>query len=408
MVSVEAFPAERRSAPDPQRPRVPGLARRFRAQHPRASEAVLLVAVLLVSGVADGIVRISGGQVGPGVRQVAVTVFVAAPLVVRRTRPVLSFTLSAVVLLATLSQLEILPLPTALAAYSIAAYRSNRVAWVAVALASAAITAVESAGLGHDAPIYAVIEVVTLLVGVVVGLPVGTRRRYVGSLLQHAGRLEWERDQQARLAQAAERARIAREMHDIISHSLTVVVTLAEGAAAAVPTAPDDAVTAMKQAAVTARRALADTRRTLGVLETAGTAEAGPQPTVADLPELVDAISSSAFQVTLQVRGAPPEDAGQQLAIYRIVQEGLTNAMRYGDGARTARVRIDCERSGTTVTVENDGLPTRIALAGGGRGIVGMQERVALYRGSLHAGPLQEGGWRVRAILPNAPESTTA
>jgi len=377
--------------------------RRFGLRHPLAGEAVLLVVVLAMSGVVDGIVQMSNGQVGSGARLLGFTLLVTAPLVLRRTRPVLAFTLSAIVLLATLRYLEILPLPTAVAAYSIAVYRSNRAAWAAVLVASAAVLGAESTGLGHDAPIYAVVEVATLLVGVLIGLPVGTRRRYVGALQRHAGLLAWERDQQARLAQAAERARIAREMHDIVSHSLTVVVTLADGAAAAVPAAPDDAVIAMKQAAVTARRALADMRRTLGVLDTTGSAETGPQPTIADVPDLVESISSSTFQVTVRVTGVPPEDLGQQLTVYRIVQEGLTNAMRYGNGTQTAHVSIDCGPDATTVAVENDGLPTPPSSTSGGRGIVGMQERVALYRGSLQIGPLPEGGWRVWAELPHTP-----
>lgn len=393
-------------AVDPRLPRSPGLVRRFGLRHPRVSEAILLLVVLVISGVADGIGQIDRGQVGPGARQVMFTVLVAAPLVLRRTRPVLAFTLCMVVLLVTLPYLEILPLPLAVAGYSVAVYRSNRAAWAAVLVASVAVLGAESTGLGHDAPIYAVVEVTTLLVGVLIGLPVGTRRRYVGALVQHAGLLAWERDQQARLAQAAERARIAREMHDIVSHSLTVVVTLADGAAAAVPAAPEDAVTAMRQAAVTARRALADMRRTLGVLDTTGSAETGPQPTVADLPELVESISSSTFQVTLRVSGVPPEDPGQQLTVYRIVQEGLTNAMRYGNQTQTAHVSIDCGPEATTVTVENDGLPTLPSSSSGGRGIVGMQERVALYRGSLQIGPLPEGGWRVQAELPNTAKAS--
>lgn len=206
----------------------------------------------------------------------------------------------------------------------------------------------------------------------------------------------------AELASVQERNRIAREMHDVVAHSLTVMVALSDGAAKVAPKDPDRAQQVLGELSRTGRTALADMRRVLGVLrETAG-ASLAPSPGTESLHSLVAGFRAAGLPATLILEGAPPpSDAAFQLAVYRIVQESLTNALRYGRGMSRADVLVARQDGVVRVRVENDGgaYDGAVPHLGTGGGIAGMRERAALYGGTLHAGPRNGGGWIVETEL---------
>ncbi|MFG3507743.1 sensor histidine kinase [Streptomyces sp. NPDC047821] len=235
------------------------------------------------------------------------------------------------------------------------------------------------------------------------GIVVRTRQEYTASLVERAHRLEIERDQQARLAAAAERTRIAREMHDIIGHNLSVITGLADGGAYAAAKSPERAAEALGAIATTSRQALTELRRLLDVLrdEPPGTAaDRSPQPALTDLDRLLDGVRAAGLPVRLTTHGTPEAlPAGRQLTVYRVIQEALTNTLKHAGPAATATVDLTYG-DGVTVTVTDTGRGA--PGTGHGRGLTGMRERAALYNGTLGAGPLPQppGGWRVHLHLP--------
>lgn len=248
----------------------------------------------------------------------------------------------------------------------------------------------------------------------VIGLNARTRRAYLASLEERARRLEFERDQQARIAAASERASIAREVHDVVTHSLSVMVALTDGASFAIHTAPDRAEEAMVKASEVGRQAIADMQRVLGVLRTPDDGRSGgpdlePQPGLARLDALMSEVRAAGLAVELVVGGTPPElGPGVELALYRVVQEALTNTRKHAGESVSARVRLHFDARGVEVTVVDNGKAARSVPAdgaavdpAGGYGIAGMRERVVVYGGELEAGPLRSGeGWRVFARIP--------
>jgi signal transduction histidine kinase len=228
-----------------------------------------------------------------------------------------------------------------------------------------------------------------------VGLTLRTWRAYMDTLVERANRLELERDQRARLAAAAERSRIAREMHDVVAHNVSIMVTLAEGARAATGSDPLGAAEAMGEVSSTGRLALADMRSLLGVLHAQGErTDLAPQPDLSALPTLIEGVRSTGIAVQLDQRGqrfeAPP---GVGLSLYRMVQESLTNVLKHGDRVSKAVVALDYEYPFIGLKVRDDGVAARPGR--GGHGLRGMQERAAVCGGSLTAGPLPGGGWEV-------------
>jgi signal transduction histidine kinase len=263
------------------------------------------------------------------------------------------------------------------------------------------------------------IETFILLSGPVVaslllGVTVRHWRSSLSALTERAAQLERERDQQAAIAAAAERTRIAREMHDVVAHSLSVMVTLSKGAAAKQAAEPERATAAMRQVSATGHQALDEMRRLLGVLRTEdGPESRQPQPGLAQLDGLLDQVRATGLAAGLTVTGTaaalPP---GAELTVYRIVQEGLTNTLKHA--ARPSRVSVTLAyRPGSvSVRVRDDGARQAVppaAAAGGtaGHGLTGMRERAAVYGGTVSAGPDPAGGWRLDARLP-FPASTSA
>jgi signal transduction histidine kinase len=240
----------------------------------------------------------------------------------------------------------------------------------------------------------------TVVAALFAGMTAASGSRYLAWMDERARRLEIERDQQATIAAAAERTRIARELHDIVSHSLSVVITLADAAALVGRADPDQGADAMAEVSEVGRHALSDMRAMLGVLRTdepAALAPAPPQPGVDQLGGLVERVEATGLAVSLSVDGAAfPLGAAAELTAYRIVQEALTNTLRHA-AARHAWVTISYDEPEVRIRVTDDGLPATSNTQG--HGIAGMRERVALHHGVLQAGPADGGGWLVEATL---------
>ncbi|MFJ5834832.1 sensor histidine kinase [Streptomyces sp. NPDC093089] len=235
------------------------------------------------------------------------------------------------------------------------------------------------------------------------GIVVRSRREHTAGLVDRARRLEIERDQEVRLAAAAERTRIAREMHDIVGHHLSVITGLADGGRYAAARNPERATQALDAIGTTGREALTELRRLLGVLrDDDQEAARDPQPTLADLDSLITGVRKAGLPVHLDARPAPatapPLPPGAQLTIYRVVQEALTNTLKHAGAGATARVTLTYAPEETRTEITDDG--TASTTPGQGQGLVGMRERAALYDGTLETGPLPTGGWAVTLRLP--------
>jgi len=228
------------------------------------------------------------------------------------------------------------------------------------------------------------------------------RRGYYAALEEKATRLEAERHAQAKVAAAAERARIAREMHDVVAHNVSVMVVQADGAGYVLRSDPDRAASALAAISATGRQALTEMRRLLGVLRSEGDeADLAPVPGLSELRELLDQARAAGLEVTYTLAGTPRElPEGAELAAYRVVQESLTNTRKHAGLAATAAVTLSYERDGLIVQVTDDGMAAPSGEPAG-HGLAGMRERIAMYGGTVTAGPLPEGGFRVRAWLPS-------
>ena len=230
-----------------------------------------------------------------------------------------------------------------------------------------------------------------------------TRTLLAAELHEAAARAEEARELAAAEAVAEERRRIAREMHDLVGHSVSVMVVQAGGARRILDKDPARAVEAAERIEATGRAALAEMRRLLGLLGEGGEAAAlAPQPTLDGLDALLARARDAGLEATLRTEGSRLAlPAGAEVAVYRVVQEALTNALKHAGAAR-AEVVLRWESSALTVTVCDDGRSgdADAPLPGGGHGLVGMRERMRVYGGEIEAGPRGSGGYEVRARLP--------
>ncbi|MGW7260299.1 sensor histidine kinase [Streptomyces sp. NPDC054834] len=266
----------------------------------------------------------------------------------------------------------------------------------------------EPAGLARIAVV--VFQTVPFALAWVLGDSMRTRRAYFAQLEERAARLEKEREAQSKVAVAAERARIARELHDVVAHNVSVMVVQADGAAYVLDSAPDQAKKALETISSTGRQALAEMRRLLGVLRTGEHQEGGeyvPQPDVEQIDDLVEQCRTSGLPVDFKVEGTPrPLPSGVELTAYRIVQEALTNTRKHGGPNAGASVRLVYFDDGLGLLVEDDGkgAPHELYEEGGadgqGHGLIGMRERVGMVGGTLDAGPRPGGGFRISVLLP--------
>jgi len=254
-------------------------------------------------------------------------------------------------------------------------------------------------------PFFAAFVTMLLLASWALGTMRRLRQGEQDRLLERARLLEQERSQELRLAATAERARIAREMHDVVAHSLSVTISQADGGRYAARTDPQAAITALETISVTGRQALNDMRALLGVLREDDSQPLAPQPDADIIPDLVEQVRDGGLDVTLEITGRarklPP---GPALAAYRIVQESLTNVLKHAGPTSQAWVRLTWTGQGLEIEVIDNGRGAGAGLNGidkaGGHGIRGMTERATLYGGELSAGPRAGGGFTVRAVLP--------
>lgn len=335
-----------------------------------------------------------------------------APLAWRRRAPVPA---AAVVVVAGLLELLLVPdflganVAALLMVYALAAYAPR---WAAQAglvagFLGAALAALRYFGYYGDS-FTLLANAGAIAVSVVAAWALGNLRRarlqQLAALQERAQLLELERDQEMRLAATTERARIARELHDVVAHSLSVVIAQADGGRYAGKADPEAATGALEAIAATGRQALTDMRSLLGVLREGGGEEYAPQPDVAAIPALVEDVRASGLDVDLIVEGEPqPMPAGPQLAAYRIVQESLTNVLKHAGPASRAWVRLQWRPDALELSVLDDGRGASAAMVssdGNGQGLRGMTERAQLHRGRLEAGPRHGGGFGVHAALP--------
>ncbi|HWE08799.1 MAG TPA: histidine kinase [Solirubrobacteraceae bacterium] len=242
----------------------------------------------------------------------------------------------------------------------------------------------------------------------VLGINVRNRRLIVSGLRERANRLEQEREQELALARVTERSRIAREMHDVVAHNLSVMLALCDGAAYHVHDAPERVEAALEQASRTGRQALAEMRQLLGVLNDGPVGpELAPQPGLRQIEDLVEQVRAAgvpvSYTMTGELNGAPP---GMELAIFRIVQEALTNTLKHAGAGASAYVNLTCWQETIEVVVRDTGNASSTR-GSGGAGLRGMRERAAVYDGTLEAGPSAQGGWQVSATLA-VPSVTSA
>ncbi|MFE6666929.1 sensor histidine kinase [Streptomyces sp. NPDC057697] len=349
----------------------------------------------------------------PGTPVLLMGVAFCVPLLWRRTHP-----LAVLAFMAPLSLVNVWSGAVVQAAYVQQVVVFNialRLPVRALAWAGALVAAPLLAGAAHRPDSWDPLvlpHVWAFALSAMLGIVVRTRKEYTEALVDRARRLELERDQQARLAAAAERTRIAREMHDIIGHNLSVITGLADGGAYAAAKSPERAGQALEAIGTTSRQALTELRRLLGVLrDHPAEADRAPQPTLDDLDELLTGVRSAGLPVRLRVHGTPPPTPptpGRQLTVYRVVQEALTNTLKHGgtDTAPTAEVTLTYRATEleALVTDTGTGAVGRLGSDGGGQGIPGMRERASLYDGTLEAGPRPDsapvGGWQVRLRLP--------
>jgi signal transduction histidine kinase len=353
-------------------------------RHPRLVD-VLLVAVLIPAS------AVEVGSHHSFVSGIGFALLACLPLLVRRWRPVLVL---AVVVAATLAAEAVLHrnmhLPATLAVYTVAAHcpRSVSIRYGGLAILLLFLPLPGFVEWGPPIPAIA---------AWLLGDNLRTRRAYLRELEARAERLEREQEESARRAAAEEQARIARELHDVLAHNVSVMVVQAAAADDVFDTQPDRAREALRAIERTGRSALTELRRLLGSVRTERT-EFAPQPGLAGLNVLVEGVRAAGLPVTLHVEGELDDlPAGLDLSAYRIVQEALTNAIKHAD-ASLAEVRVRRTADGVELEVVDDGAGPNGN--GRGQGLIGMRERASLLGGEVEAGPKPGGGFRVAAKLP--------
>lgn len=375
------------------------LLQRWRRLPPWAADVAITAAVAVVTATS-----IVVGDDDPSERMTALAWGLQAlqvvPLLWRRRAPVV--VLAVVSVAAFAFGMAALPDPAipfglGVAVYSVGAYRPRRVSVpcaVAIVVAAALVLAFDRQADAADVAVNYFVGVTSWMVGDTVR----TQRERAAWLLER-------RDDEARRAVADERLRISRDLHDVVAHHISVIAVQAEAAQEVLAANPQQAGAAMATVADTARTALGELRRVLGVLRSE--AALVPQPGLAALGDLASSMGQAGLAVDLRTTGETrPVDGVVGLTAYRVVQEALTNVLRHAD-ARHAAVDLAFDTRSLVVTVDDDGRgPTVDGSPPGGQGLVGMRERLAMLGGDLDTGPAPGGGFRVRARLPLPVGST--
>lgn len=390
--------------------------------HPFAADGLLAAALfaLELTGLAG---------VGEPVVTVALALALATALAWRRRAPLVSaWAIYALLVLGIVADRIVrfsdAPPPGQLFAvvmlYTLVLYRDRRLA----ALYAAALLVAELASrlvLGTDFVFTAFFLLLYLLAWITAAY-LGARRAYITEVSARLAVAEADRDRRAVDAVSAERTRIARELHDVVAHAVSVMIVQADGAGYALRADPDRAEAALRNISATGRSALAELRRTVALLRTDDAGTAHPEYGTAALARVVEMMRAAGLTVSMEMTGdldaVPPSIA---LGVHRVVQESLTNALRHGGDRPRAAVVVTRADDAVTVSVTNtprrpgetpppDTAVPGVELAGSGSGfgVIGMRERVAVLGGDLQAGSLPAGGWRVRAVLPLDPADTPA
>jgi signal transduction histidine kinase len=330
------------------------------------------------------------------------------PLLWRRRRPVVAFYVmfAAGFLLAVVGGLSDQPpmqtwLVGLIGFYSVAAHATPRRAAIAGAVVGAVVVAGDAADLLSGSAAFDEVVPGWFLLAAAWGLGYALRGRQLqaSALAERADRLERERVAQARAAVAAERGRMARELHDVVAHSLSVIVVQAQAAERVLDGEQPSAREALASIDSTGRQALVEMRRLVGILRDDPELALAPQPGLGQLSVLLEQVREAGLSVALAVEGEPrPLAPGVDLSAYRIVQEALTNALKHAGPAR-AWVAVRYRAADVELEVTDDGHGP-LDGHGGGHGLLGMRERVALYGGVLESGARNGRGFRVRARLP--------
>jgi signal transduction histidine kinase len=330
------------------------------------------------------------------------------PLLLRRRYPLAVFAL--VIAAAFFFELRYGALPpfaSALAMYTVAAHVDRRTSLHA-GLAGLIVLSASPLFLHGQSEERTGHLIVLQLVGFAVAWMVGdnmrSKRAYYRELEERAERLERDHEESARRAATEEQARIARELHDVIAHSVSVMVVQAAAAGDVFERQPERAREALRSIETTGRSALTELRRLLGVVRATGPESREPQPGLADLDKLVEQVRSTGLEVALEIEGelkALP--VGVDLSAYRIVQEALTNTLKHAS-ATSARVRLQRSADELGLVVSDNGSGSADP-APDGQGLIGMRERAALLGGSFETGAGESGGFAVRARFPLEPEA---
>jgi signal transduction histidine kinase len=376
----------------------------------------------LVDGVLAFPIAVGGIGTGIGLHRfvlIIISLGLAIPIVVRRLHPVGAFTTAIAFGALQVAVFRGRPIVTDAAIvvllYTLAAYstRRNSVIGLGICLFGAAIEVLE---LRVPIPAPSTWEWLLLtyllfagpcLTAWVLGDSTRYRRAYYTNLEERAARLERERDAHAQIAAAAERARIARELHDVVAHNVSVMVVQADGAAYALGTDPARTRQALAAISATGRQALNEMRALLGVLrrgDDGGLAVLAPLPGLGQLDELLDQARAAGLPVTCSIEGTVrPLAAGTALTAYRIIQESLTNVRKHAGGMACADVVLRYSDTAIELKITDNGAGAAAACDGAGHGLTGMSERAAMYGGSVQAGPRPGGGFEVTATLPIVP-----
>ncbi|MBV9941798.1 MAG: sensor histidine kinase [Solirubrobacterales bacterium] len=373
-------------------------------RHPWWTDLLLALFLTVISVASAIVARTRYGHSVP-VLEVILVPFTTAPIALRRCRPlaVLAVTVSAAVLVLILTSQAQFPVGVLVALYTVASRCERPVSiraaeWVALPITVAVIVN-NGPHLGRVIP-----ELAVFAIAWVLGDNIRTRRAYLAELEARAARLEREREEKARRAVIEERTRIARELHDVIAHNVSVMVVQASAGEELFDVDPKRARESLSAVASTGRAALAELRRLLGVIRTeeeSADAAYSPQPGIEYIAELVRQVRETGLPVQLSVLGEPRElPEGVGLCAYRIVQEALTNTLKHAD-ASEAEVSVRYVADALELQVLDDGRgPTPINGETSGHGLIGMRERVALFGGELSTRSRDGRGYEVRARIP--------
>lgn len=375
----------------------------------------IAIAFLLLLLTFPHLVSGGGPHFGRGGSFLALALGAALPIAIRRRAPMLALAIATVsISIATAVGQSFAPDPLiGVPVYQVASVRERRESVPALAICGGALLIASSIGaINFPREGQASFSVLLAIAAWFVGDSVRVRRAYTAGLAEQAAQRGREELERAQRGLAEERLRIARELHDVVAHSLSVIAVQSAVGRHVIDEQPEQAKHALDAVEDTSRAALVELRRMLGVLRRVDGdgPDLTPAPGVVDLRALVDQIESTGVPVQLVIDEQVVRDLSPsvELTVYRIVQEALTNVVKHAGPAR-ARVELRRERGELVVEVSDDGVGLPVNYPGtmepepGHHGIVGMRERVALFHGTLAAGPRQGGGFRVLARLPVGP-----